>query len=262
MRFFTNRIPTNSSGDFSKLIEKIASNRQQVKTASTVVAEKTEPANKDNKARTNVHSLEGLEKDQNGEPEGDGESKVVDAGSETEEAIKESQVAPAAVKPSVPSAPVAAKPAAPAAVKPAAPAAPTAKPTLKQTLNGKPIAPGVVHAKPSSPAASPSAAPSLAKNKAATKVADAPAVGKGEGDKDTQDGVTKGRFPEPDREEMYKQEAEGEDSKKSEKTEKEAASQQAFIRIANLKPKAKAFLARYWKMLYPADYADAMTQDK
>ena len=34
MKFFTNRIPTSSSGDFAKLVEKVAASNKQVKTAA------------------------------------------------------------------------------------------------------------------------------------------------------------------------------------------------------------------------------------
>jgi hypothetical protein len=100
----------------------------------------------------------------------------------------------------------------------------------------------------------------LAEAKGKTKVADAPDLGKGEGDGENLEGVTKGRFPEPDREEMYKQEPEEEGTAQ---TNTEAAVTEArFVRIANLTPKAKNWLKKYWSMLYPSAYADAMTQDK
>jgi hypothetical protein len=301
MRFFTNRIPTNSSGDFSKLIEKVAASRAQIKTAAVKEADTTEPANtNDVEVRKDVHSLEGLEHDQNGEPEGDDEKKVVDAPSlkaSAEEPVKEAQIAaparkpiqvrpqpkaaPAPVaarpqaKPAVPGtvpgakpAPVAAKPAIPGA-KPsvpgaAKPAVPGAKPSVPGIV-AKPAVPGAqtVTAKPAVPgAAKPAVAPkspALAEGEAKTKVADAPALGKGKGDGEELEGVTEGRFPEPDREEMYKQEPEEEGTAK---TNKESNSRPEFVRIANLTPKAKSWLKKYWNMLYPTPYADAMTQSK
>lgn len=286
MRFWTNKISTNSSGGFSKLIEKIAADRAQVKTASVKEAEKTEPANtNDVEVRTDVHSLEGLEKDQNGEPEADGEKKVVDAPSlkaSAEETVKEAQIAAPAAKPQPkpmapaakpglvpgkrpPAAPgaVAAKPAAPVA-KPAVPGVPAAKPSPVAAKPGIPVAakPAPVAAKPAVPGLKPALAPkspALAQGEGQAKVADAPALGKGEGDGEKLDGVTKGRFPEPDRDEMYKQEPEEDGAAK---TNKEAATRRQFVRIANLTPKAKSWLKRYWSMLYPSPYPEAMTQDK
>jgi hypothetical protein len=90
MKFFTNKIPTNSSGSFSDLIQKVAgSNDKQVKTASTEEVVEAEVDNKVVEAeagvdddgegkRTNVHHEEGSANDQNGEPEEDGENKTVD----------------------------------------------------------------------------------------------------------------------------------------------------------------------------------------
>lgn len=346
MKFWTNRIPTNSNGDFSKLIEKIAGNRQQVKTAAVKEADVTEPANTDDvEVRTDVHSLEGLEHDQNGEPEGENEKKVVNPPSlkaSAEEPVKEAQVAAPAVRPqprvapAAPARPAAARPAVPGAkpgvpaipgakpnipgksavpgvpgakpVAPAVPGAPSAKPAVaaptapgvakpgvpgavKPSVPGtanvaapgavrpavpgaKPGVPGAVRpavpgAKPGVPGARPAVpggqpvlpkTPALAEADGQTKVADAPALGKGEGDSgENLDGVTKGRFPEPDREEMYKQEPEDDGTAK---TDKESEVKDRFTRIANLTPKAKGWLKRYWGMLYPSDYADAMTQDK
>lgn len=281
MRFWTNRIPTNSSGDFSKLIEKVAAGRQQnVKTAAVKEADVTEPANtNDVEIRKDVHSLEGLEHDQNGEPEGDDEKKVVDSPSlkaSAEEPVKKAQIAAPAAKPQArpqgkpqakPAAPVAKAAPAPAA-KPAVPGAKTAAPaaakpaaTAAKPVAAKPAAPGAAPAaKPvaQKPAVAPKS-PALAEGEAQTKVADAPALGKGEGDGDNLDGVTKGRFPEPDREQMYKQEPEDDGTAK---TNKESATVRKFEKISNLTPKAKSWLKRYWSMIYPSDYADAMTQDK
>lgn len=300
MKFFTNKISTNTNGGFSKLVEKVAAARgQNVKTASVKQAETTEPANtNDVEVRKNVHGVEGSPNDQNGEAEADGENKVVDPKGLTasdEVPVKEAQIAAPVAKPQgnmQPQKPVSSAPSVPGA-KPVSsapgvkPAAPAAKPGIPTSIGNKPIAPGVVHAKPAvapkaapaSPAApaQPSAArpamkpavpgvarpanpvgPSLAANAANTKVADAPALGKGEGDGENEEGVTKGRFPEPDREEMYKQEPQDEGTAK---TEKESASTQ-FTRIANLTPKAKSWLKRYWSILYPSGYADSMTQDK
>lgn len=262
MRFWTNRIPTNSSGDFSKLIEKVAAGRQQnVKTAAVKEADVTEPANtNDVEIRKDVHSLEGLEHDQNGEPEGDDEKKVVDSPSlkaSAEEPVKKAQIAAPAAKPQArpqgkpqakPAAPVAKAAPAPAA-KPAVPGAKTAAPAAAKPA-AKPVA--------QKPAVAPKS-PALAEGEAQTKVADAPALGKGEGDGDNLDGVTKGRFPEPDREQMYKQEPEDDGTAK---TNKESATVRKFEKISNLTPKAKSWLKRYWSMIYPSDYADAMTQDK
>jgi hypothetical protein len=240
MKFWTNRIKTGNSASFSDIVEKIAASRQQTKTASTVavpqkkVAEKTEPANDENKMRKNVHGPEGSPSDGNGKPEEDGEKKTV-----------ESQSAPIAAKPAVkPAAPIAgkpvAKPSAPIASKPAAPVA--GKPSVKPTapVASKPAVP--VAAKPS---------PALASDNKEVKVAEEGCCEEGE--------KNKGKFPEPDREQMYKQEPQ-EDGKA--KTEKESSTSPKFEKIANLKPKAKTWLKKYWSMLYPSDYADAMTQDK
>lgn len=339
MKFWTNRIPTNSSGDFSKLIEKIAASRQgQVKTAAIKEAVATEPANDENEMRTNVHGVEGSPGDQNGEPEADCEQKVVEPKSLTSNAAgekKEAQLsaparpapiaqpqapkpigvqqkpsAPMSQKPSIapkpmaPASPLAQKPANPlqnnpnvhpqptlnpipnsqnnpaAGIKPVAPLAGANPAATASPLGAKPAVAPVSGQKPSpvggqKPPVAPvagqnaapaaprpqTAAPSLATAAGATKVADAPALGKGEGDGENEEGVTKGRFPEPDREQMYKQEPQ-EDGKAE--TTKESATQvkDRFIRIANLTSKSKSWLKRYWNILYPESYADAMTQDK
>lgn len=103
MKFFTNKISTQSNGSFSDLIKKATESQQQVKTASSEVAEKKKAAPQSPKQaaakqnskgktvkaeagidddgegkRTDVHHVEGSPKDQNGEPEEDGENKTVD----------------------------------------------------------------------------------------------------------------------------------------------------------------------------------------
>ena len=300
MKFWTNRIATNSNGDFSKLIEKVAASRQQtIKTAAVKQADATEPANtNDVEIRKNVHGIEGSPNDQNGEAEEDGEKKVVEPkglSSSSEEPLKEAQMAAPAAKPAVrPQAkpgmkpqgsPVQAKPVMKPQPKPgvapvAKPAAPAvagkpsnviSKPSIAPKAVAKPVAPAAKAvaspAKPgipgvarpvAKPVARP-ASPALANADASVKVADAPALGNGEGDGEELEGVTKGRFPEPDREQMYKQEPEEDGTAK---TNKESAAQLRFEKVANLTPKAKAWLNRYWKMIHPAGFADAMTQDK
>jgi len=100
-----------------------------------------------------------------------------------------------------------------------------------------------------------------AKTKVAVNEGDSgPDKGDGDGDDpDDCEGVTKGRFPEPDREssECYQQEAQ-EDGR----ADVESSAKPKFEKIANLKPKQKAWLKKYWSMVYPDGYADAMTQDK
>tara|TARA_B100001778_G_scaffold334491_1_gene346141 strand:+ start:31055 stop:31843 length:789 start_codon:yes stop_codon:yes gene_type:complete len=119
MKFFTNKISTNSNGRFSDLVKKIAESDQQVKTASAKTAEENVEdvvsqeenakveAKSDTKVvkaeagvdddgegkRTDVHHGEGSPKDQNGEPEEDGENKTVDpeglgSSAEAEEEVK------------------------------------------------------------------------------------------------------------------------------------------------------------------------------
>lgn len=313
MKFFTNKIPTNSKASFSDLIEKMAAGKKQVKTASAEakIAEKTEPANDENEMRHDVHGPEGSPADQNGEPEEDGEQKVVEAQlarptptPAARPAVRPQAPAakpgvpgiaqkPMAPKPSVPGAKpmapgaAAPKPAMPSA-KPTTPGLPGAKPSAGSpaapssntaakglTPKAKPAAPGMTGAKPTAPGARPSApspaaarpAPALASSKKEAVVAQADCgcetkVAEGQAAQDNgSDGEekNKGKFPEPDREQMYKQEPQ-EDGKAQ--TEKEAAASPEFIRIANLTPKAKSWLKRYWGMLYPSDYADSMVQDK
>lgn len=296
MKFWTNRISTGNSVSFSSLVEKIAASRQQVKTASApaiaepepkvaekVEAEKIEPANEDNKMRTNVHGPEGSPADGNGEPEGDDEKKVVSAQiAAPRPAVRPSipavKTAPVAAKPGIN--PAAPKPAAPIAAKPAIPAAKPA-PAINPAAPKPASAVNPAAAKPAINPAAPKTAPAV--NPAAAKPA-APLVGKpavnpaaprpevkvpalaasteeivvAEGESVKEETPETGKFPEPDREQMYKQEPEDGTAK----TEKESSRSPQFIKIANLKPKAKAFLKRYWSMLYPTQYADAMTQDK
>lgn len=53
------------------------------------------------------------------------------------------------------------------------------------------------------------------------------------------------------------------DCKAEEKVEtKVADTKTGFVRVANLNAKDKAWLKNYWRTLYPAEYADAMTADK
>ena len=255
MKFWTNRISTGNSESFSSLIEKIAASRQQVKTASapavaepeSKVAEKVEPANEDNKKRTGVHGVEGSPSDGNGEPEGDDEKKTVSA-----------QVAPVAARP------LAAKPAVNPAVKPLA-AKPAMNPAVKPLAAKPAVAPVSAAPKPAAnpvaqkPSVNPAAPKPMAKMPALAASTEEVVVAETEGDSKAEVKPEGGKFPEPDREQMYKQEPQEEGGAT---TEKEASHSPEFVKIANLKPKAKAFLKRYWGMLYPGSYADAMTQDK
>ena len=318
MKFITNRIPTGSKSSFSDLVQKIASASKTVKTASTAVepeakvAEKTEPANGDNEMRHDVHGPEGSPSDQNGEPEQDGEHKVVSAQAVAQPVSKPvptparpaAKPAPVAQKPAAPAVPaakppLAVKPAVPGAARPTAPAAPMAAkpattgaaPTMGQppapvapitpAQAAKPIAPAAPSA-PSASVAQKPAAPSAPSAKTAPKNpalasateevvvaanADcgcATKVAEGQAEQDNgSEGETKntGKFPEPDREQMYKQEPQ-EDGKAETAKEASAPKSDKFTRIANLTPKAKNWLKKYWSIVYPSDYADAMTQDK
>ena len=43
---------------------------------------------------------------------------------------------------------------------------------------------------------------------------------------------------------------------------KEASTAPRFVRVAKLNKETKAMLRKYWELLYPADYVEAMLQDK
>ena len=261
MRFITNRIPTNKSGSFSDLVEKVASaNRQQVKTASAdknvKAAQTTEAANDDNELRTDVHHGEGSANDQNGEPEVDGENKTVDpAGlkaASTEDADEEAKTASDSEEEEITE------------------AATDADDSEEEEVTE---------------------ASAEGKTKVAESEGDSgPAKGEGAGDSSEDlEGKNEGRFPEPDREsgECYTQEAEEdgkadvESSVKAEVREALAAAklgnvtklanlsdegrklaQSTFEKVANLKPKQKAWLKNYYRMVWPEEYSDSLVQDK
>lgn len=94
MKFYTNKISTNSSGSFSDLIKKIAeTDSQTIKTASTTKKAEAGVDDDGEGKRTDVHQGEGSPSDQNGEPEEDKENKTVDpaglnSSSETEQEVK------------------------------------------------------------------------------------------------------------------------------------------------------------------------------
>jgi len=256
MKFFTNKISTGSSGTFQELVNKYAAAEEakQIKTASAVskvkVSQKTEAANDDEEVRKNVHGVEGSPNDQNGEPESDGEKKTV---------------------------------------KPAGFGGKSAK--VEPSSKEEKISMEEIEADCGCCDKCPSCG-CKGCNKTTKKVAmeeieieaDCGKCTDGGGDGDSQDGVSKGKFPDEFKPE---QKCEDDDKANVESNVKEEVRMAikaakagniaklanmspegrktfkfAFEKVSNLKPKQKNWLKNYYKMIWPEEFSDALVQDK
>jgi hypothetical protein len=237
MKFFTNRIPTNSSGSFSDLIKKVAGNEQEVKTASatakTVKAEAGVDDDGEGK-RTDVHHGEGSAKDQNGEPEHEGENKTVDPAGLSEASSDEEEVKIA-----------------------------SDEGDSGENEDGVNTGRFPDEFEPKQEAEDDGKADVEASGEKRTKEAgELPEALKEHqfGKKDDKDG--------DDDDKKTDSEGNADADGKDDDADKEggmgcgANSSPVFKKIANLTPQEKARLKAYYNRYYPAGYADALTQDK
>ncbi len=240
MKFFTNKIPTGSSKmTLSQLIEnKIAAKNQsqtQVKTAS---------GKEEEKVRKDVHGVEGSPNDGNGEPEKDGENKTVESQAVT---------TPTSTKPVVKTSPAAPKAVAPVA-KPAV-AKPAVAPVAKSTVKTSPVAPKINNPISSKPAIASAEVKEEDEEKEvesceAGSASDVKVAETESSDETKRTGV----FPDD-----FKPEQKAEEDGKA---EVKASNKTKFEKIANLTPKQKNFLKKFWSMIHPPQYVDNMVQDK
>jgi len=255
MQFFTNKISVGNKSSFGDLIRKVAgSEAGTVKTASleeVVVAEAGIDDDGEGK-RTDVHHGEGSPKDQNGEPEKDGENKTVDPAGLSAGSDQETKVAETGEGDSGPSKPDGAgdgddeegctEGRFPEPDR-------ESSDCYKQEAEDKETAD--VEASTEKQVKEAGELPeALKEHQFKSKDSD---------DKD--DDKDKDSEAKADDKDDDKADDKDDDDKEVEACTA-SSNDVRFEKIANLSPKAKGWLKTYWKMVYPEAYSDAMVQDK